>query len=88
MKSNLSLSFILMLLSLLCKSQDTTFFIGNSAVIGIGVNKGDYKSWPYKADHWSLTPNQKNFIAEYQVNAGKLFTPLSKSYSFFFLKAD
>lgn len=65
-------------------SQDTLYFIGNAAVIGVGINQGDYKTWPYKGADWSLVPEQKNIIAEYQVNAGKLLRPLSNSYSVFF----
>lgn len=84
MKNKLSISFVLMLLSVLCKSQDTTYFIGNSAVIGASINQGNYKAWPYKGDNWSLLSNQKNFIIEYHIKAGKLFKPLSNHYSAFF----
>lgn len=83
LKNKLSLSLILLFLSLLSKSQDTIYFIGNSAAIGIGIKQGNYKAWPYKGDDWSLEPSHKSFVAEYQANAGKLFKPLSKLYSAF-----
>lgn len=66
------------------KAQDTSYYIGNSALFGIGVNQGNYKSWPYKGNDWNLMPDQIGFIAEYQVTVGKLFKPLSKSYAGFF----
>ena len=84
MKNKLLLLILLTLHSYTSRSQDTVYFIGNSAVFGMGINQGDYKVWPYKGDDWSLIPEQKNFIAEYQLNAGKLLKPLSTSYSAFF----
>ena len=84
MKNKLLLLIFLTLHSNVSQSQDTLYFIGNSAVFGMGINKGDYSTWPYKSADWSLIPEQKNFIAEYQVNAGKLLKPISTSYSVFF----
>lgn len=84
MKSKHLLLILLTLHSYVSRSQDTLYFVSNSGVFGMGINQGDYKVWPYKGDSWSLIPEQKNFIAEYQVNAGKLLKPLSTSYSVFF----
>jgi hypothetical protein len=78
------LPLVLIFISLISNAQDTTFYIGNSAVVGLGVNQGNYAVWPYKGADWALVPEQKNFIAEYQLNAGKLLKPLSQSYSFLF----
>ena len=82
--SKIVLSIFLFLIAFSSKAQDTVYYLSNTAVFGLGTNQGDYKAWPYKGNDWTLESEQKNFIAEYQISAGKLFKPLSTSYSAFF----
>ncbi|MFT3844611.1 MAG: hypothetical protein QM725_06140 [Lacibacter sp.] len=83
MKSKLLLSLTIFTFCF-CKAQDNKWFIGNTAVFSLGVNQGDYGTMLYKGEPWSLIHDSKNLSIEYQINGGKLFKPLSKSYSGFF----
>ena len=84
MKNKLLLLILFTQHSYFSHSQDTLHFIGNSAIFGLGINKGDGSVQPYKADNWQLLNNQSNFVIEYHIKAGKLFKPLSNHYSGFF----